>query len=75
MGAFLPELFPVDVRYSGAGLTYQLGGILGASFAPAMAQALVSAGGLSYVGGYVSVVAFLSWLALKLLGRFINNLD
>jgi metabolite-proton symporter len=60
MGAFLPEQFPVAVRYSGAGLAYQLGGILGASFAPAISQYLVQQGGLSWVGWYMSVMAAIS---------------
>lgn len=64
MGTFLPEQFPVAVRYSGAGLSYQLGGILGASFAPAIAQALVQQGGLSWVGGYMSYMALISLLAV-----------
>ena len=64
MGAFLPEQFPVAVRYSGAGLSYQLGGILGASFAPAIAQALVQQGGLVWVGWYMSVVAVISAVAV-----------
>ncbi|AJX70036.1 sugar (and other) transporter family protein [Burkholderia pseudomallei MSHR840] len=29
MGALLPELFPTNVRYTGAGVAYNLGGILG----------------------------------------------
>lgn len=64
MGAFLPEQFPVSVRYSGAGLSYQLGGILGASLAPAIAQALVQQGGLRWVGGYMSIMAGISLLAV-----------
>ena len=63
MGALLPELFPTRVRYTGAGTTYSLGGILGASLAPYIAQQLVQHGGLSWVGGYVSVVAAISLLA------------
>jgi metabolite-proton symporter len=64
MGAFLPEQFPVAVRYTGAGLAYQLGGILGASFAPSVSQWLVNLGGLPWVGGYVSVMALVSFLAV-----------
>jgi len=64
MGAFLPEQFPVAVRYSGAGLSYQLGGILGASFAPAIAQSLVQQGGLPWVGAYMSLMALTSLLAV-----------
>lgn len=64
MGAFLPEQFPVAVRYTGAGLAYQLGGILGASFAPSVSQLLVENGGLPWVGYYVSVMALVSFLAV-----------
>lgn len=67
MGAFLPGQFPIAVRYSGAGLSYQLGGILGASCAPAIAQALVQQGGLLWVGAYLSAVAFISLLAVRAL--------
>ncbi len=64
MGALLPELFPTRVRYTGAGAAYNLGGILGASFAPYIAQKLVAHGGLAWVGGYVSVAAAISLLAV-----------
>jgi len=63
MGALLPELFPTSVRYTGAGAAYNLGGILGASLAPYIAQQLVLQGGLSWVGGYISVAAAISVLA------------
>ncbi|HEY3301186.1 MAG TPA: MFS transporter [Methylophilaceae bacterium] len=64
MGAFLPEQFPVAVRYTGAGLSYQLGGILGASFAPAASQMLVNSGGLTWVGYYISAMALVSFVAI-----------
>ncbi|CAB3762331.1 MFS transporter [Paraburkholderia humisilvae] len=60
MGALLPELFPTNVRYTGAGVSYNLGGILGASVAPYIAQLLAAHGGLAWVGGYVSVAALVS---------------
>jgi metabolite-proton symporter len=60
MGALLPELFPTNVRYTGAGVSYNLGGILGASVAPYIAQVLASQGGLTWVGGYVSAAAAVS---------------
>ncbi len=63
MGALLPELFPTEVRYSGAGAAYNLGGILGASFAPYLAAKLAQHGGLAWVGGYISVAAAISLLA------------
>jgi metabolite-proton symporter len=60
MGALLPELFPAAIRYTGAGSAYNLGGIIGASFAPYIAQRLVTLGGLAWVGGYISVAALIS---------------
>ncbi len=63
MGALLPELFPTAVRYTGAGAAYNLGGILGASLAPYIAQQLALHGGLAWVGGYVSAAAAISLLA------------
>lgn len=64
MGAYLPEQFPVVLRYSGAGLAYQLGGILGASLAPYISQRLVAGGGLSWVGLYMSAAALFSLVSV-----------
>lgn len=66
MGAFLPELFPTAVRYTGASVAYNVGGIIGASFAPYLAQLLVVKGGLPWVGGYVTVAALISLAAVLL---------
>jgi len=63
----LPELFPTRVRYTGAGTAYNLGGILGASLAPFIAQKLVLHGGLGWVGGYISVAAAISLCAAFLI--------
>lgn len=38
--ALFAELFPVEVRYSGASLGYQLGAVFGGAFAPIIATAL-----------------------------------
>lgn len=67
MGALLPELFPTPVRYTGAAISYNLGGILGASFAPYLAQRLVAEGGLQWVGAYISVAALLSLVAVAMM--------
>lgn len=64
MGALLPELFPTTVRYTGAATAYNLGGILGASLAPYLAQRLLDLGGLLYVGDYITVAALLSFVAV-----------
>jgi metabolite-proton symporter len=64
MGALLPELFPTAVRYTGAASAYSLGGILGGSLAPYIAQRLVAAGGLPWVGDYITGAAIISFLAV-----------
>ncbi|WP_027348909.1 MFS transporter [Halotalea alkalilenta] len=69
MGALLPELFPVRVRYTGACAAYNLAGILGASLAPYAAQWLVGWGGLQWVGGYVVGMALLSLVAILSIGE------
>lgn len=74
MGALLPELFPSALRYTGAGMAYNLGGIMGASFAPYIAQRLVTEGGLDWVGGYVSLAAFISLLAVYFMRETRDNL-
>jgi MFS family permease len=64
LGAFLPSLFPARVRYTGASLTFNIAGILGAAPVPAVAQYLAERGGLAYVGYYLSAAAVVSLIAL-----------
>ena len=64
MGALLPELFPTNLRYTGAAAAYSLGGILGGSLAPYIAQRLVAYGGLPWVGYYITAAAIISFLAI-----------
>ena len=69
LGTALAELFPTSVRYTGASLTFNLAGILGASFAPYIATWLAGTYGLQYVGYYLSAAAALTLLALLALGK------
>lgn len=64
LGAWLPSLFPARVRYTGASLAFNVGGILGGGLAPLLAQALADRGGLAYVGAYLAGAAAISLLAL-----------
>ena len=64
LGALLPELFPTAVAYTGASVTYNLGGILGASLAPYLAQRLLEYGGLSWVGYYLTLAAAISFASV-----------
>lgn len=66
LGTLLSELFPPEVRYTGSSLTFNLGGILGASLAPYAATWLAVNYGLSYVGYYLSLAALFSLVALLL---------
>jgi hypothetical protein len=52
------------VRYTGASLTFNLAGILGASLAPYAATWLATNHGLQTVGWYLSAAALISLLAL-----------
>ncbi|MGW0805425.1 MFS transporter [Nonomuraea sp. NPDC002799] len=65
MGAYLPELFRTEYRYSGASVAYSLGGVLGGAVPPLVATSMQASGlGVMAVGGYVSAMAVLSLLCL-----------
>ena len=64
LGALLPELFSTRLRYTGAAVAYNLGGILGASLAPYIAQRLAEDLGLAWVGYYISAAALISFLSV-----------
>ena len=65
-GAFLAEMFPTAVRYTGSSLAFNLAGILGASLAPYVATLLAGKYGVAYVGYYLSAAAVLTLVALLL---------
>lgn len=69
LGTMLSELFPPEVRYTGASLTFNLAGILGASLAPYIATWLATNYGLQYVGYYLTLAALLTLGALLLVGK------
>lgn len=57
IGAFLPELFDANVRYSGSGIGYNLAAIVGAAFVPTIATWLSQNWGVQSVGLYLGVMA------------------
>lgn len=63
IGTVLSEIFPISVRYTGSALTFNLAGILGASFAPLIATELATKYGLQAVGYYLTAASILSLLA------------
>src|SRR5699024_7188127 len=64
LGTALAELFPANMRYTGASLTFNFAGILGASLAPYLAMWLATEYGLAAVGGYLSFAGIMSALAM-----------
>lgn len=64
IGALLPELFPTNTRYSGAGIAYNMSAIVGAAFAPTIASWLVTEWGIHAVGYYLAIMAVVSMVAL-----------
>ena len=64
LGTALSELFPTAVRYTGASLTFNLGGIVGASLAPYIATELATNYGLASVGYYMTGAGIVTALAL-----------
>ncbi len=69
LGAWLPGLFPARVRYTGASMAFNIGGVLGGALAPIAAQALADRGGLPLVGAYLSAAAAVSLAGLALARR------
>ncbi|RKG35891.1 MFS transporter [Acinetobacter rongchengensis] len=74
IGTVLSEIFPTSVRYTGSALTFNLAGILGASFAPLIATKLATAYGLQAVGYYLTAASILSLLAFLAI-RETKNID
>jgi MFS family permease len=67
MSAMYAEMFPANVRYSGIGIGYALGAILGGAFAPLIAEALLSGTGSSLsIGVYIMVLCVISFVGVTL---------
>ncbi|MDN5639602.1 MHS family MFS transporter [Rothia kristinae] len=74
MSAYLPELFPTNVRYTGSGISYNVASILGAAITPYVAVWLNAHGGVAAVGWYLSAAAVVTIAAL-LLSHETRDLD
>lgn len=65
MGAFLPELFPVRFRYSGASFAYSASGIVGGGISPLIATDLLArTGTTTWVSVYLISIALVCLLCL-----------
>lgn len=70
LGAYLPALFPIQLRYTGASFAFNLGGILGGALAPIVATWLIGVQGVELVGLYMSAAAAISLAGLWWTSRY-----
>ncbi|MGE3287722.1 MAG: MFS transporter [Pseudonocardia sp.] len=63
-GAYLPEIFATHYRYTGAGMGYNLAGILGGAVTPFLAAWLVAGFGSFAIGIYLALMGLLSTLCV-----------
>jgi len=73
LGTALAEIYPTEVRYTGASLSFNLAGIIGASLTPAIANWLGTSYGLPFVGYYISAAGLLTLLAAFLLSKALSK--
>lgn len=64
LSAWLTDLFPARVRYTGVSMAFNIAGVIGGGLTPAIAQKLAMDAGLAPVGWYLSGAAVLSLVAL-----------
>jgi MFS family permease len=69
LGAWLPSLFPPQVRYTGTSLAFNIGGIIGGGLTPALAKVMADKGGLAPVGAYLAGAGVVSIIGLIAAGR------
>jgi metabolite-proton symporter len=67
MAAFLPEIFATRYRYSGAGLAFNLGGIVGGAVPPIIAGPLVDVFGPQAIGVMMALLVGISLAVTYLL--------
>ncbi len=67
IGSFLPEIFATRYRYTGAGLSFNLAGIVGGAIPPLVAGALVATLGSWAVGAMMAVFVVVSIVSTLLL--------
>ncbi len=70
MGAYLPELFGTRLRYSGAAVSYNLGGVIGGGLGPTIASQLLILTGVSWsISLYILLMAVLGFASIFFLSE------
>lgn len=72
-GALLPEMFESRFRYTGAGLSYNLGGIIGGAIPPILAAQIVANYSSIWVGVLLAALSAVSLAAILALPETKNN--
>ncbi|MGV9797119.1 MFS transporter [Mycobacterium sp. NPDC003449] len=72
-GALLPEMFRSRFRYTGAGLSYNLGGIIGGAIPPILAARIVADHSGIWVGVLLAVLSAVSLACVLALPETKNN--
>ncbi|HJH12179.1 MAG TPA: MHS family MFS transporter [Brevibacterium ravenspurgense] len=77
LGSYLPELFKPRYRYTGAGLGYNIGGILGGGIVPILASAISATYGGTGIGLLLSATGVISlvcaWLLQETRGQALDH--
>jgi MFS family permease len=66
LGAWLPSLFPVAVRYTGISVAFNGGGMIGGALTPLLAQRLATAGMLTASGLLLTLAGALTLIGIAL---------
>jgi MFS family permease len=66
LGAWLPTLFPVQVRYTGISVAFNAGGIVGGAVTPLLAQMLAAQGHGAQAGLLLSVAGVVTLVGVSL---------
>lgn len=71
LGAYMAEMFPVRNRFTGVGISYQLGATIASGFAPLVAASLLGAanGGTYLLTGLISLLCIIGITAVLLSTR------
>lgn len=70
LGSWLSQLFPVNIRYSGISLAFNVGGVLGGAITPVAAQMMTSVGAAGWSGLILSFAGLCTYIGVKASRRY-----
>jgi MFS family permease len=73
LGGWLSSLFPVEVRYSGISMAFNIGGIIGGALTPLVAQTLITQGHPYWIGALPTVAGIVTLLGIAWTRRIQNK--